>query len=50
MTPDENQMLIEVRTDVRWIKEWTVEHKQTHTNYLYGLVTAIAAGIIGLFR
>lgn len=50
MTPDENQLLIETRNDVKWLKEFCIEHKQTHTNYLYGLIIAVVAAFIGLFR
>lgn len=50
MTPEETQMLIETRNDVRWIKDWTNEHKQTHSNYLYFCFTTFVVAILGWFK
>lgn len=50
MTPDERDILIETRNDVRWLKEQHIEHRQQHSNYLYYLVITLIAAIIGWFR
>ena len=47
---ERDEMLLEVHTDVRWIKAWTVEHKQTHSRYAYYFITTIAACILSWFR
>ena len=47
MTDDQrDKLIIETASDVRWIKAWTVEHKQTHAKYLYYFIgTVIAIGL-----
>ena len=49
MTPDETQMLIETRNDVKWIREWTRHHDEKHTSYLYLSVSTLIGFVITLF-
>jgi len=30
-----DELLIELRQDVKWLKAWAVEHKATHAKYVY---------------
>jgi hypothetical protein len=50
MTPEETEILIETRNDVRWLVDWSKEHKQQHSTYLYGLIAAFVASLIGMFK
>lgn len=45
-----DRLITETHTDIKWLKDWTVEHKATHRNYLYMLVGTIVATIIGWFK
>lgn len=49
MTPDERDILIETRNDVRWLKSFCEEHKKIHDNYLYYLVVTAIAALISLY-
>ena len=40
-----DKLIIETANDVRWIKAWTVEHKQIHAKYVWYFVSVV----IGLF-
>ena len=42
--------IIEMHNDIRWIKEWTVEHKQTHGKYLYYFITVFVACVLSWFK
>ena len=51
MTDDErDKVIIEMHTDVRWIKAWTVEHKQTHGRYVWYFITSMIAIGLSWFR
>ncbi len=47
MTDDQRDKLItETANDVKWIKAWTVEHKDTHAKYVkFFICTIIAIGL-----
>ncbi len=47
MTNDmRDQLITEMHTDIRWLKENQVEHKQLHLRYIYYFITtAIAIGL-----
>ena len=45
MTPDENQMLIETRNDVKWIKKMFDNHLEHHKIYMY-LTLSTCLGLI----
>lgn len=50
MTPEDREILIETRNDVKWLKQNAEDHKKQHDNYLFYLVTTAIAAFIGLFR
>jgi hypothetical protein len=47
---ERDRLIIETHRDVAWLKEWTVEHKQTHSKYIYYLVTCFVACVLSWFR
>ncbi len=47
---DRDNLIIEMHTDIRWIKAWTVDHKKTHAKYIWFFVSAVAAIILSWFR
>ena len=51
MTDSERDIKItEMHNDIRWIKEWTIDHKSTHSKYVYYMITVIVACILSWFR
>lgn len=51
MTEEQHdKLIIETANDVRWIKAWTVEHKQTHAKYVWYFISTIVAIFLSLFR
>lgn len=41
-----DELIIQTRNDVKWIKTWTVEHKAIHAKYIWYLIgTVIAIGL-----
>ena len=51
MTDDQrDKLIIETASDVRWIKAWTVEHKQTHAKYVWYFISTIIAIGLSWFR
>lgn len=51
MTNNERDRLIyEINNDVKWIKAWTVDHKQTHSRYIYYFITTFIAIGLSWFR
>lgn len=47
---DRDKLIIETNTDVKWLKQWATEHKQTHSNYIFWVITALVAAVLGWFR
>lgn len=47
---DRDDLIIEMHTDIKWIKAWTVEHKQTHSRYIYYFITTAVAIGLSWFR
>jgi len=45
-----DKLIIETASDVRWIKAWTVEHKQAHAKYIYYLITVAIGLVLSWFR
>jgi len=45
-----DKLIIETANDVKWIKTWTVEHKQTHSKYMYYFLTSFIAIALSWFR
>jgi hypothetical protein len=49
MTNDERDKLItEMHTDIKWIKDWTVEHKMIHFRYVLLAVGTLVGVIVSL--
>ena len=43
---DRDNLIIEMHTDIKWLKQFSVEHKQTHAKYVYYFIgTVIAIGL-----
>lgn len=41
-----DKLITETATDVKWLKQFFVEHKQTHAKYIWYLIgTVIAIGL-----
>jgi hypothetical protein len=47
---DRDKLIIEMHTDIRWIKAWSVEHKQTHAKYVWYFISTILAFCLSWFR
>jgi len=47
---ERDEKIIEMHNDIRWIKEWTVEHKQAHSKYIYYFVTVFIACVVSWFK
>ena len=47
---ERDKLIIETANDVKWIKQWTVEHKSIHAKYIYYLITVLVACILSWFR
>lgn len=51
MTDDDRDKLItEMHTDIKWLKQFSVEHKQTHAKYVYYFICTIIAIGLSWFR
>lgn len=51
MTNEErDKIIIETHQDVKWLKEWTVEHKAAHGKYIYYFITTFIACILSWFK
>ena len=51
MTDNERDKLItEMHTDIKWIKEWTVEHKSIHTRIFLMICAALIGAATSLFK
>ncbi len=47
---DRDDLIIEMHTDIKWIKAWTVEHKQTHAKYKWYFISTVVAIGLSWFR
>lgn len=47
---DRDKMLIEINTDVKWIKEQHTRHLAEHAKYTYMMIAAMFTAFVGLFR
>lgn len=47
---ERDKLIIETANDVRWIKAWTVEHKQIHGKYTWYFISTIIAIGLSWFR
>lgn len=43
-------MIIEINNDVKWLKEWTIEHKALHSKYSYFIIATIIGLLITLLK
>lgn len=51
MTDEQRDLLItEMHTDIRWLKEFDLEHKKTHSKYIYYFITTFIAIGLSWFR
>lgn len=51
MTNEERDIkIVEMHTDIKWIKKWTVEHKSIHSRYLLMVWAAIIAALVALIK
>ena len=48
MEQKDRDTLIEIRTDVRWLKENWVEHLKSHKTVRYIVYTALVTALVGL--
>ena len=47
---ERDKLIIETANDVRWIKAWTVEHKQTHAKYVWYFISMVIGLCLSWFR
>ena len=47
---ERDKLIIETHRDVQWLKEWTVEHKSTHSKYAYYFISCLIACVLSWFR
>jgi hypothetical protein len=47
---ERDRLIIEMHQDIKWIKTWNDEHKQTHSKYLYYFIVTVVAIIASYFR
>ena len=45
-----DKLIVETANDVKWIKAWTVEHKQKHAKYVYYFISTMIAICLSWFR
>ena len=51
MTDDQrDKLIVETANDVKWIKTWTIEHKQTHSKYVLYFIGVAVSIILSWFR
>jgi len=51
MLPEERDKLItEIHQDMKWVKEWTIEHKALHSKYAYYFFITLIGLIIALVK
>jgi len=45
-----DKLIWEINNDVKWIKAWTVDHKQTHAKYVWYFISTVVAIALSWFR
>jgi len=51
MTDNErDEKIIEISTDIKWLKAWAEEHKGTHSKYLYYFIITMVGLLIALIK
>jgi hypothetical protein len=51
MSPEErDKTIVEIHTDIKWIKEWTLEHKALHSKYTYYFIATVIGLLVALIR
>jgi len=45
-----DNLITEMHTDIKWLKQFSVEHKQTHAKYVYYFISTIIAIGLSWFR
>lgn len=45
-----DKLIIETANDVKWIKTWTVDHKQIHAKYVWYFISTVVAICLSWFR
>jgi len=52
MTLDEEKQLLkdvtELRTDMKWVRDWCTEHKSQHASYFYLFIATIVGVFVSL--
>ena len=43
---ERDKLIIETSNDVKWIKNWVIEHKKTHTRYTYYFITGLISIVL----
>jgi len=46
----QDKLLIEMHTDIKWLKQFSVEHKKTHAKYVYYFIGTLVAICLSWFR
>lgn len=47
---ERDNMLIEMHTDIRWLKDFNIEHKAIHAKYFYYFIVTAIGVIISMFK
>jgi hypothetical protein len=47
---ERDRLIIEMHTDIKWLKEWSTKHAQEHSKYIYYFVATAVGVLISLFR
>jgi len=51
MSPEErDNKIIEIGNDVKWLREWCLEHKLLHSKYTYFFFITVVGLIIALIK
>ena len=45
-----DELIIEMHTDIRWLKEQHKEHMASHAKYIYYMITIAVGLVISWFR
>jgi len=47
---ERDKLIIEMHTDIRWLKNDSVEHKATHAKYVYYFIVTAIGIVVSMFR
>lgn len=47
---ERDELIVEMANDIKWLKEGTVAHRQSHSTYLYYFITCFVACILSWFK